>query len=279
MSLRKIFDRLNQKSKKIDSYFAVYDQLFERFKDKKNLTLVEIGVLNGGSLIMWREFFGPEARIIGIDASPTATTMRERGFEIYIGDQGCEASWRDFFSQVGSIDILIDDGGHTNKQQITTVASALPHINDGGLIIVEDIGTSYLPQYGNPSRYSFMRFCERIVEKIQARSSLATAKINSFSESVFSVNFYESMVCFHVDRRLCHPSQVIESGTAEIGALNYWNADKRLVGFETGRRWRATLDRMPRIRTWVIAAYSAANNAVGRARFMMENFTLRRYFK
>ena len=279
MPLREIFDRLNQKSKKVDSYFEVYDQLFERFKGKKNLTLVEIGVLNGGSLVMWRELFGADARIIGVDASPTAEAMREHGFEIYIGDQGCETFWRDFFTKVGPVDILIDDGGHTNKHQITTVKSALGHIENGGLLIVEDIGTSYLPQYGNPSTYSFMNYCKWIIDKLQARSSLVAGQENSFSEAVFSVTFYKSMVCFHIDRRLCRASEIVEIGTTEIGALNYWNADKRLVGFEAGRRGRAILEKMPLVGRLAIAAYSAVNNAASRGRFKAENFALRRYFK
>ena len=58
-------------STKHSTYFRVYDELFRRYKDKK-FTFVEIGILGGGSLFMWREFFGPNARIIGIDLNPNA---------------------------------------------------------------------------------------------------------------------------------------------------------------------------------------------------------------
>ena len=39
------------------NYFDVYDDLLNRFIDKE-IIFVEIGVLNGGSLFMWRDYFG-----------------------------------------------------------------------------------------------------------------------------------------------------------------------------------------------------------------------------
>ena len=85
---------------------------------------------------MWREFFGKDARIIGVDNNPNAKKLEEHGFEIHIGDQGSSDFWQRVFKSVGSIDVLIDDGGHTNEQQIVTVSSSLEHINPGGKIIV-----------------------------------------------------------------------------------------------------------------------------------------------
>lgn len=53
------------------TYFPAYDALLSKFRGKP-ITFVEIGVLNGGSLFMWRNFFGPAARIIGVDLNPGA---------------------------------------------------------------------------------------------------------------------------------------------------------------------------------------------------------------
>src|SRR3954468_4665493 len=115
--LAEIFSGLQQKSVKWSSYFPVYQHLLERYRAKPDLVFVEIGVLNGGSLYMWRSFFGDQARIIGIDYSPTAERMREKGFEIFIGDQSSPEFWSDFFAAVGPVDVVVDDGGHTNKHQ------------------------------------------------------------------------------------------------------------------------------------------------------------------
>ena len=109
--LGKAFLQLKQKSTKWSSYFPVYDSLLTRFRDKNDLVVIEIGVLNGGSLFLWRTFFGDSARIIGIDNDQAAELMREKGFEIYIGDQSSPEFWREFFQKVGPVDIIIDDGG------------------------------------------------------------------------------------------------------------------------------------------------------------------------
>ena len=59
------------RSIKHTTYFQVYEQLFKPYRNKK-ITFVEVGVLDGGSLFMWRKFFGKKARIIGIDLNPEA---------------------------------------------------------------------------------------------------------------------------------------------------------------------------------------------------------------
>jgi hypothetical protein len=242
---------------------------------------VEIGVAEGGSLLMWRKFLHPEARIIGVDFDPAAVRMRDKGFEIFIGDQASPEFWRDFFAKTGDIDILLDDGGHTNKHQISTVEYCLDHIKDGGVILTEDIGTNYLPEYGNPSRYSFINYAKSLVERIQLRSPMdRKAKPDRFTDAVFSVTFFESMVCLHVDRRLCHRATVVKAGTDMIGATNQWNVDKRLVGFEAGRKGRALLRSLPpSIEKAIIASYAFLNALIARQRFVVENWKLRRFFR
>ena len=71
------------KSRKHSTYFPVYDYLLAPYRNKE-ITFVEIGILGGGSLFMWREFFGPKARIIGIDLNPDSKIWEEHGFEIYM---------------------------------------------------------------------------------------------------------------------------------------------------------------------------------------------------
>jgi len=111
-------------SLKYKNYFPVYEKLFSKYREKK-ITFVEIGVLSGGSLFMWRNYFGKNARIIGIELNPEAKKFEKDGFEIFIGNQSDENFWENFFKKVGNVDIVLDDGGHTNFQQIVTCSSCI----------------------------------------------------------------------------------------------------------------------------------------------------------
>ena len=206
------FNASKYSSTKHSSYFQVYDELFGKYAGQ-DITFVEIGVLNGGSLFMWRDFFGPKARIIGIDLNPMAKKWEQDGFEIYIGSQADQKFWANFYATVGKIDVMLDDGGHFNDQQILTTLAAIPFIKDGGLIAIEDVHTSYMPKFNNPSKYSFMNFAKEITDRINARFPGTLAPTDDLSKSVYSIAFYESIVAFKIDRTKCFiPSQIINKG-------------------------------------------------------------------
>ena len=204
-SLFEIYEQVPYLSIKYDSYFLVYEALLKQFVDRE-VTILEVGVFNGGSLFMWRKYFGPKARIIGVDLNPDAKEWEKHGFDIYIGDQSSDAFWSDLFQKIGKVDVVIDDGGHTNRQQITTSHYAIQNINDGGLLIVEDVHTSYFREFGNPSRYSFVNFAHRIVDGVNSRSYALRRTRERYSSRVYSVTFFESIVALQIDSRLCKQS-------------------------------------------------------------------------
>jgi hypothetical protein len=185
------------KSIKHTTYFEIYDELFCRYRGK-NITFVEIGVLGGGSLFMWREFFGPEARIIGVDLNPNAKKWEEQGFEIFIGNQSDKDFWQEFIKKVGPIDIVLDDGGHTYLQQITTTEMLLPYVNDGGIIVVEDTHTSYMSGFG-PQRYSFVNYVKNMIDRINYRFGAFNHK--NADKRVWSIQSFESIVAFHINKQ------------------------------------------------------------------------------
>ena len=82
----KLFKKSKKFSIKWSSYFQVYEKIFSKYKNKK-IKFVEIGVANGGSLFMWKKYFGKKAKIIGIDLNPNAKKLEKYGFKIYIGSQ------------------------------------------------------------------------------------------------------------------------------------------------------------------------------------------------
>jgi Methyltransferase domain len=125
-------------------YFDVYDRHLSRFRGR-DTHLVEIGVAGGGSLGMWRDYLGPEARITGVDVDPECKRFAGDAIEIVIGDQGDSAFWRSFLAGHSRIDVLIDDGGHLPEQQVVTLESVLPAIQPGGVYICEDIHGPFQP--------------------------------------------------------------------------------------------------------------------------------------
>tara|TARA_B110001450_G_C17588441_1_gene467909 strand:- start:200 stop:1045 length:846 start_codon:yes stop_codon:yes gene_type:complete len=197
------FKSLPRYSLKWDHYFEIYENIFNRFKNKK-IIFVEIGVGDGGSLHMWRAFFGKKARIIGIELNPDAKKLEDDGFEIYIGDQSTKEFWYKFYKKIGKIDILLDDGGHRNLQQITSVVESIKNIKNGGMILVEDTCSSYMKKmgFGNPSKYSFINFCNLLVENIHRRNPLVEKKGNIFSDKIHSITFYESITQINVLKKI-----------------------------------------------------------------------------
>ena len=211
-------------SLKHSAYFQVYEDLLSKYRNKK-ITFVEVGVLNGGSLFMWRDFFGPEARIIGVDFNPLAKRWEEDGFEIFIGSQSSPDFWRDFFSSIGMVDVLLDDGGHTNEQQIVTTHQSIPFIKDGGLLIVEDVHASYFKDFGNPSKYSFINYAKLFIDGINARFPGVEVVKNMFRDAVYSAHFYDSIVAFSVDRRKCFVSSWTSNEGQTFEAEDYRHHD------------------------------------------------------
>lgn len=193
--LIKSFKNAPKYSIKWSNYFEIYENLFKKFVNKK-ITFVEIGIGNGGSLFMWKKFFGKNARIIGIELNPDAKKLEKFGFEIFIGDQSDPFFWKKFYKKVGKIDVLLDDGGHKNIQQITSFMESYNNINQNGIIVVEDTHTSYMKKKGfkNPSNYSFINFCNLIIENLHRRNPSANKKLNILSKKIESIYFYDSIV-------------------------------------------------------------------------------------
>ena len=101
--------------------------------------MVEIGVFSGGSFMMWREYFGSQAQLHGVDIQPACRVYAGDGLRIFIGDQADPGFWRDFLREVPAFDIVIDDGGHEAREQVETLEALLPHLRPGGVFLCEDI--------------------------------------------------------------------------------------------------------------------------------------------
>jgi hypothetical protein len=108
--LRTFFDNRTEGNGiwKWSHYFDIYDRHFAQFRGEE-VHVLEIGVYSGGSLEMWRDYFGPKARIYGVDIEPACRAYESDSVKIFIGDQGDRQFWHEFRGKVPALDIVIDD--------------------------------------------------------------------------------------------------------------------------------------------------------------------------
>jgi cephalosporin hydroxylase len=147
-------------------YFDIYDRHFSPYRGRK-VNIVEFGVSQGGSLQMWRDYFGRRATITGVDVDPRCAKLTDKGVNVVIGDQEDRKFLNDLADRVGEIDIVIDDGGHTMGQQIATFEELWPRVRDGGIFLVEDLHTSYWPKYGGGYKRSgtFIEYAKNLIDR------------------------------------------------------------------------------------------------------------------
>ncbi len=119
-------------------YFDIYQRHFAQFVGRE-VHVVEVGIYSGGSLPMWKHYFGPGCRVYGVDIEEACKAYRDETTRVFIGDQADRAFWAKLRSEVPRVDILIDDGGHQPEQQIVTLEEMLPHLSPGGVYLCEDI--------------------------------------------------------------------------------------------------------------------------------------------
>lgn len=132
--------------RKLQNYYEEYDLMFSYLQNKP-LNLLEIGVQKGGSIATWLEYF-PKAHVVGIDIDAECKKYERGGAKIYIGSQEDEDFLLEVEKKEGPFDIIIDDGGHTMKQNLITFNALFPLLKEDGIYVIEDLHTSYWSKFG-----------------------------------------------------------------------------------------------------------------------------------
>ena len=177
-------------------YFDIYERHFNKFRDKE-IVLLEAGVFHGGSLQMWKHYFGTKAKIYGIDINPNCKEVEEENIEILIGSQTDRNFLNELKDRIPAIDILIDDGGHTMNQQITFFEEMYSHVKADGVYLCEDTHTSYWKRYGGgyKRRNSFIEYSKDFIDGLHAyHSEQSSFQESKFTNTTDSVHYYDSVV-------------------------------------------------------------------------------------
>ncbi len=178
-------------------YFGVYERELGRFRGR-DISVLEIGVYRGGSIPMWKGYFGDGARLTFADIDPACCDHAEPGTVVEIGDQADPSFLADLARKHGPFDVVIDDGGHMMHQQITSFEHLWPHLSDQGIYLVEDTHTSYWPGFGGGFREeaSFIEYAKRLVDKMHSwyTDQDEIFPFDEIARELNSVRFYDSIV-------------------------------------------------------------------------------------
>ena len=114
---------------------AFYDNAFFDLKDKK-LNILEIGIQNGSSLVLWNEYF-KNSIIYGIDNTNFIKDRLDAYPRIKTIIQ--DAYKKELTSNLPLFDIIIDDGPHTLESQIKFINNYFKKLNKNGKLFIEDV--------------------------------------------------------------------------------------------------------------------------------------------
>lgn len=209
--LKKYFDNNTDRViHKWGHYFDIYDRHFSAYRNKE-IVVLEIGVFQGGSLQMWKHYFGPKAKIYGIDIDPECKKYEEENVEVFIGSQSEKNFLRDVKQKIPPIDILIDDGGHTMNQLKTSFDELFDHVKMDGVYALEDLHTCYWINYGGGKKRagSFIEYSKNFIDDLHAWHSSSLA-INKFTKSIYSLHYYDSIII--IEKRMMKEPVSLSSG-------------------------------------------------------------------
>lgn len=180
-------------------YFDIYDRHFAPYRGKP-VKILEFGVSQGGSLQMWKHYFGRRAHITGVDINPKCAKLTEDRVDVVIGDQEDRKFLRQLGRQLGKVDIVIEDGGHTMAQQINTFETIWPRVRNGGLMLMEDLHTSYWKRHGGGLKQegTFIEYAKNLIDS-QHAWHVPGMDPDDYTRTIGGMHVYNSIIVFDKD--------------------------------------------------------------------------------
>lgn len=199
-------------SDKWKSYLYEYEKIFSGYRNAP-VRFLEIGVQNGGSLEIWREYFSQAHCLIGCDINRSCLNLEYNDPKIHVvvGDATDLYTATRILDISRSFDIIIDDGSHTSTDIIKTFTIYFPLLVDGSVYVIEDLHCSYWKEYegGLYDPFSALSFFKRLSDVIghehwgikKTRSELLSGFAERFNvifedswlEHIHSIKFVNSM--------------------------------------------------------------------------------------
>lgn len=175
-------------------YLELYEKHFADLRGR-DLNFLEIGVFKGGSLEMWRNYFGPAASICGIDIDPDCAGYETTGTKVRIGSQADPVFLRRVIDEIGAPDVILDDGSHVAEHQKVSFETLFPLLKEGGLYVIEDIHTAYWPFWNGGHRKpgTAIELVKDMIDDMHAWYHEAPTTTPA-KESIGGIHMYDSIV-------------------------------------------------------------------------------------
>ncbi|MFM2173243.1 MAG: hypothetical protein RLZZ54_1170 [Cyanobacteriota bacterium] len=212
--LAEIHCRSNGKlSDKWDLYLEVYNRLLSKWREQP-ISLLEIGVQNGGSLETWAQYFSSARNLIGcdIDKECARLTFDDPRIHVIIGDATDSTTVQKIEAVTDSLDIVIEDGSHTSRDIVRSFVEFFPKLRPGGIYIAEDLHCCYWSEWGgglcrpDSGMEFFKALCDcinsghwyrqdiQVHEYINSITSIHGCLVSQeFLQNILSIEFYDSM--------------------------------------------------------------------------------------
>jgi hypothetical protein len=184
-------------------YLPIYDELLEPYVGSK-VKMLEIGVSKGGSLGLWRKFLGNEAMIFGIDIDPSCAAYDGDYASVRIGSQDDPQFLRSVVSEMGGIDVVLDDGSHVASHQRASFNVLFPLLSEGGLYIIEDMHTAYWPSFegGLKRRGTAVEFLKDKIDEIHMHYRTKGLNTVASMPNIESIQFFDSIAVVRKRKQL-----------------------------------------------------------------------------
>jgi hypothetical protein len=176
-------------------YLPVYEKYLERYKGSP-VRVLEIGVSMGGSLDVWRDFFGPEAVIFGIDIDPECAKFNDKSGQVRIGSQDDPEFLASVIKEMGGVDLVLDDGSHRSSHIRASFNVLFPLLTDGGTYVIEDLHAAYWAKFGGgyKKRNSFFTDIFQMVHDLHHWHHFHGQKIAPAADNLASIHIHDSIV-------------------------------------------------------------------------------------
>jgi len=114
----------------------VYERILTDYKDKE-ITFLEIGILEGGSLLMFQKML-PKAKLYGFDILPRPRLLTDPKIITREINQMDDVAIEKLAKETGGFDVIIDDGSHFTRETKNCFDRLWQHLKVGGTYIIED---------------------------------------------------------------------------------------------------------------------------------------------